>query len=222
MHSSPTTPAATPQDGPAQGVPAQATRDPSSDSDWKPILTNFVIFQVCWFACVLSGAASMPFIGIAVVAAAVTFHLSRAVRPLPEAVLLVSAGLMGALWDGQLAGYGWLIYPSGEFAHWIAPSWIIAMWVSLGTTLNVSLRWLRGRPSVAVLFGAIGGPLAFYAGERLGGVEFSDPLVAFAALSVGWAIITPLLVFLATGLDGYSSVKTRQPETEAAQVSPHV
>lgn len=183
---------------------------------WQPVLINFAIFQLCWFACVLSGAAALPAIGVGVVAVAVVYHLGQARRPLREAVLLMIAGLIGAAWDGQLAGYGWLIYPSGEFAHWIAPSWIIAMWVSFATTLNVSLRWLRGRPEAAVLFGAIGGPLAFYAGQRLGGVQFSDTLVAMAALSAGWALITPMLVSLATRLDGYAE---QAPARSSAQSS---
>jgi hypothetical protein len=175
-----------------------------SSPGWRPVLINFAIFQLCWFACVLSGAAALPAIGIGVVALAVVYHLSQARRPLPEAILLVCAGLIGAAWDGQLSGYGWLVYPSGEFARWAAPTWIIAMWVSFATTLNVSMRWLRGRPELAVLFGAIGGPLAFYAGQRLGGVQFSDTLVALAALSAGWALITPVLVSLATRLDGFA------------------
>jgi hypothetical protein len=191
-----------------------------SASGWRPVLINFAIFQLCWFACVLSGAAALPAIGIGVVAVAVVFHLSRARRPLPEAALLVIAGLIGAAWDGQLAGYGWLIYPSGEFAPWIAPSWIIAMWVSFATTLNVSLRWLRGRPELAVLFGAIGGPLAFYAGQRLGGVQFSDTLVALAALSAGWALITPVLVSLATRLDGYGEQAMARSSAQSSDSKP--
>lgn len=189
---------------------------------WRPVLINFALFQLCWFACVLSGAAALPAIGIGVVALAVIYHLSRATRRLPEAVLLLSAGLIGAAWDGQLAGYGWLVYPSGEFARWVAPSWIIAMWVSFATTLNISLRWLRGKPEFAVLFGAIGGPLAFYAGQRLGGVQFSDPLVALAALSAGWALITPVLVSLATRLDGFAGPTPIRSNRDLAEATSHV
>jgi hypothetical protein len=36
-------------------------------------------------------------------------------------------------------------------------------------------------------------------------VTFTDPLVALAALSAGWAFITPVLVALATRLDGYAA-----------------
>lgn len=187
---------------------------------WRPVLINLVVFQLCWLACVLSGAASLPAIGIGVVAAAVLYHLRNAARPLPEAALLAIAGLIGAIWDGQLAGHGWLTYPSGEFARWIAPSWIIAMWVAFATTLNVSLRWLRRRPGLSVLFGAIGGPLAFYAGERLGGVQFSDPLVALAAVSAGWSLITPVLVSLAARLDGLADPTTTVPDPGRADHNP--
>jgi len=183
---------------------------------WRPALVNLAIFQVCWLACVLTGAASLPLIGIAVVAAAVAYHLRQAARPWSEAALLTVAGLIGAAWDGQLAGYGWLVYPSGEFASWIAPSWIIAMWIAFATTLNVSLQWLRGRPGLALVFGAIGGPLAFYAGERLGAVEFTDPLIALSAQSAGWALITPVLVSIATRLDGYAAAETDATGSERA------
>ena len=46
--------------------------------------------------------------------------------------------------------------------------------------------------------GAIGGPLAFYAGNRLGAVEFSDFGAAMLALAIGWGALMPLLVLLVT------------------------
>jgi len=40
--------------------------------------------------------------------------------------------------------------------------------VNLATTLNVSMAWLRGRYALAAIFGAFGGPLAYYSGAKLG------------------------------------------------------
>ncbi len=172
---------------------------------WRPVLVNLVLFQIAWFASVLTGAWAMPLVGIAVVAVVVAYHLMQARRPWVEAGLLLAAGLMGAAWDGQLAGHGWLTFASGEFAPWVAPSWIIAMWVSFATTLNVSLRWLRGRYWLALLFGALGGPLAYLGGQRLGAAAFPDPLLALVAIGVGWALISPALVWLASRLDGFAA-----------------
>ena len=75
------------------------------------------------------------------------------------------------------------------------------MWALFGTTLNVSLRWMRGRPVIAVLFGALGGPLSFWAGQRLGAVQITGPWTGVAVLAVGWALILPLLLHLAGRLD---------------------
>ena len=164
----------------------------------------------------MGGAAGRPWLGVAMVALVVTLHLRWATRPLIELSLLLSVGAIGAVWDGLLAGLGWLVYPSGHIIQWVAPGWIIAMWVGLAMTLNVSLRWLRGRYTAAFFFGLIGGPLAFLAGARLGGVVFPDPVIALSALAAGWSVITPSLVWLASRLDGYApapvaSVPARRP-----------
>ncbi|MGB7931118.1 MAG: DUF2878 domain-containing protein, partial [Gammaproteobacteria bacterium] len=84
--------------------------------------------------------------------------------------------------------------------------WIVAMWVLFASTLNVSLRWLRGRWMLATLLGAVAGPLAYYAGAKLGGVVITEPLPAFTALAAGWAAFVPLLIRLSTRFDGMRAV----------------
>ena len=79
---------------------------------------------------------------------------------------------------------------------------MVAMWMSFATTLNVSLRWLRKRTTLAVVLGAIAGPLAFYAGAELGGVTFLDQRSGLMALAIGWAVMVPMLSILSTRLDG--------------------
>jgi hypothetical protein len=208
-----------------QPLDAERSPDPHLSAPrprWLRVVINFALFQLAWFACVLSGAAGVPLIGITVVALVAGYHLRMARRPLAEAALLALAAVIGALWDGQLQGHGWLIYPSGVFANWVAPSWIIAMWVSFATTLNVSLRWLHGRYGLALLFGAIGGPLAFFAGSQLGAVQFSDPLLAMAVLAAGWALITPVLVLIATRLDGDGKASGPLTDRERVEAPRHV
>ncbi len=76
------------------------------------------------------------------------------------------------------------------------------MWMLFGTTLNVSMRWLRGRELVAAAFGLLGGPLSYLAGQKLGGISLVDELAALTALGLGWAVIMPLLLRLAAVFDG--------------------
>ena len=57
-----------------------------------------------------------------------------------------------------------------------------------------------------LLFGAIGGPLAYIGAARLGAVSLDALPLSYVALSVGWAIITPLLLKLTERLDGFKFV----------------
>jgi hypothetical protein len=41
------------------------------------------------------------------------------------------------------------------------------------------------------------------AGERLGGVQMPDPVLALGTQAIGWAAILPLLTLLATRMNGF-------------------
>jgi hypothetical protein len=172
------------------------------------ILVNFVAFQVGWFACVLGGAHQFPWLGTILVSIIIAVHLSRASRPRAELSLVLLAIAIGSVWDSYLVWRGWLEYPSGTLIPDTAPHWILAMWGVFATTLNVSLRWLKQRWLIAILSGAIAGPLAYYAGARLGGVVFADQTTALIALGLGWAVLMPLLMALSERLDGFPDLAT--------------
>ena len=80
------------------------------------------------------------------------------------------------------------------------------MWVLFATTLNVGMRWLRKSVFVAAAAGAIGGPMAFIAGEAAGAVSFTEPTVTLLAIGAGWMILLPALVQLSRRFDGYGTV----------------
>ena len=82
-----------------------------------------------------------------------------------------------------------------------APYWIGAMWVLFATTLNVGMRWLRKNLLVAALFGGLGGPMSFLAGEKAGAVTFPDTSTALVVIGLGWAVLLPLLVRFAARND---------------------
>lgn len=166
------------------------------------VLANFAAFQIGWFACVLGAAHDLPWAGTAVAAAIVAAHIGSAARPLQELKLVGIALLIGAVWDSALVMLGWLDFKSGFLVAGMAPHWILALWALFAITLNVSLAWLKARLAAAVLLGAVAGPLAYWGGVRLGAVSFVEPLPALIALSIGWALFTPLLVLLARRYDG--------------------
>ena len=86
------------------------------------------------------------------------------------------------------------------------------MWMLFGTTINLSMRWMRGRPVLAAAFGLVGGPLAYMAGHKIGGIEFVDQTAALVMLAIGWAILMPVLMHLGERMDGISQASSRGDE----------
>ena len=166
-------------------------------------LWNLFAFHVGWFACVLGGAHHVPWLGIVVVATLLVLHTNMAVRPGEELKLIAIAALIGFVWESVLVSVGWLAYPSGTLLAGTAPLWVAAMWANFATTLNVSLRWLRGHRLVAVLLGGIIGPFTYYISANHGGVVLAEPAAAFASLALAWAILLPVLTALATRFYGF-------------------
>ncbi len=168
------------------------------------LLINLTAFKLGWLSSVFGGAQQLPWLGPLVVFIAVAIHLARAQRPSSELMLILSCGLIGAVFDSALVAAGWVTFPSGMFSDSMAPYWIVTMWMLFGTTINLSMRWMRGRPLLASAFGFVGGPLAYLAGHKIGGIQFVDQTAAIAMLAVGWAIIMPLLMHLGERMDGIS------------------
>jgi Protein of unknown function (DUF2878) len=168
-------------------------------------ITNLLIYQASWLACVLGAGYGMPWFGVIIVAGALGYHLSLATKPTVELTLICCVMVVGGLWDSFLVTMDWLKYDNGMLINGVAPYWIIALWIAFATTLNISLAWFKQHLWLASLFGTIGGPLAYLGGEKLGAVQFSDPIVVLSALAVGWTIIMPLMMLLSRSLNGFEA-----------------
>jgi hypothetical protein len=169
-----------------------------------PMVVNFVLFQLAWFACILSAAHGRPWLGTLCVAGVAAWHVVRAVQPRREAALIGITMLIGLVLDGFVVSQGVIRYTSGQFDPSLPPHWIIALWALLATTLNLSLGWLKGRWWLAALMGAVAAPLSYAAGVRMGAASLVDTNKALALLAIGWAFVMPLLMRLAERFDGIS------------------
>ena len=165
-------------------------------------LVNVVVFQIAWLLSVIGGAQQMPWLGPLAALFAFALHLYAARKPFEEVLLVLSCGLIGASFDSILVAAGWVTYKSGLFSDYFAPYWIITMWMLFAMTLNVSMRWLRGKPKLAALLGFYGGPASYIAGQALGGIVLTNQIAALTALAVGWAVMMPMLMRLSENLDG--------------------
>ena len=172
------------------------------------LIINFILFQLAWFACVIGAGKGMPWLGVLITALVLGWHLYQAKNVKPELLLMLCALIIGAAYDQSMLSLGYISYLNNGWSSVIVPVWILALWLAFTSTLNVSLRWMRNKHLVAVVFGAIGGPLAYLGAEKLGAVVLHGA-TSYIALSIGWAVITPLLLLLSSRFDGFVYTTTK-------------
>ena len=132
---------------------------------------NIASFYLGWFACLLGATHNMPWLGVLVMAALLALHLFLTANRTQELRFILVTGLLGTSLDSLLM-LGGLYTFTNHTLSWLCPIWMTALWMGFASTLNHSMRWLRGRYRLTCLFGAIGGPLSYYAGMGLGALSF--------------------------------------------------
>jgi hypothetical protein len=164
------------------------------------ILLNAALFQVAWFAAVLGAANERAWLGPLVLLPVLAVNLVMVPDRRGELKLWFAAGAIGWLFDTALVAAGVFTPMRQLLPHPFSPPWMIGLWVNFAATLNLSLGWLHGRPFLAGLFGAVGGPLAYYGGAKLGATETLPGVEGLLLLAIGWGVMTPLLLNLAKTL----------------------
>jgi hypothetical protein len=158
----------------------------------RTIILNAVLFQIGWFACVLGGNQ----IAVPVTLAILIAHWFLVSKQIAEWRTIFLVALVGIIIDSGLFAAG--VFNDGSERH-IAPLWLIGLWLLFATTLNHSFSWLHQRYVLAIVLGAISGPLSYLAGVKLGAVSFGiEQVSALLLLALIWAVLFPVSLFVAT------------------------
>jgi hypothetical protein len=168
---------------------------------------NFALYYAGWFACVLGPAWGWPWTGTAIALGLMACHLALVERRREELHLMLATAAIGTAVDSAQIAAGLLRFPGGTLFGWLPPAWLIVLWAQFAATFHFSMQWLKGRPRTAALFGAVGGPLAFLAGRRLGVVAFHPAeWPSLLSLAVVWGAVLPLLGAIAARQDGRAGI----------------
>jgi hypothetical protein len=159
-------------------------------------LLNYLFYQAGWFACVLGAAAGWPGLGFLLAATLIVAHLMLSTDRRRELRGIAMATAVGMVVESLQIAAGTYRFTSGIVVSALPPPWLLIMWAQMATTFQYSLRPIIERPLRAAMFGALGGPIAFLAGERLGAVILHRPLApGLALLAITWAIAMTTLAF---------------------------
>ncbi|MCA9743679.1 MAG: DUF2878 domain-containing protein [Deferribacteres bacterium] len=159
---------------------------------------NFIGYQAGWFCCVLGAAHGYPYLGPIFVVLFLAWHFHTVKQRAQEMRFVLMVAALGLVADSLFKATGLLKYASPvPDVSWLAPIWIVAIWALFASSLNSSLRWLRGRGVLSLAFGAILGPMSYLAGERIGAAMLGpNRVLVIAVLSIVWAAVMPTLMHL--------------------------
>lgn len=152
------------------------------------ILSNVIIYQSIWLLAVLGGTKG-AYGGILLLFIHLIFS------PVKGADLRMMGFLLftGLLVDGTLHQVGFISFTVTGFP---IPFWLMVIWLGLAITPHHSLAWLQHRLLLSMLFGAMGGPVAYWAGARLGAATFNYALLpSLLILSLIWALLWPAVMY---------------------------
>lgn len=161
-------------------------------------ILNAVIFDLAWLVTVVPAAQGLTWMGPLFSLCWLAFHvLYYPARRLSDIRLCISAALLGYSADSLLVLTGLMSFPPQ--AQLGAPStvWMVALWANLALTLNHSLYWLQHRYRLSALIGAIAGPVAYFAGDKLHAITLDAGMLSLLAIGILWLVCMPFMVWLA-------------------------
>ncbi len=174
---------------------------------------NFVLLQTVWFALVVGVVYQHIWLGAGLLLAFVLWQLHPVNRKANDITIVLTLMALGLILDSVWLQLGLISYQMQWPYSFMAPIWIVMLWVAFGLTINHSLSWIFDYKAIGVLMGAIGGPVSYLAAQQFGAVTLNQPVLALAALATGWTLV---MVMLITVFRESSSYKEHQADKREA------
>jgi len=153
--------------------------------------------QVGWFGCILGATNGYPLIGPGIVGLLMALHVTMSSRKWHLIRLSVIVAIFGATLDGVLTITGVLNFPVNTSIGWPSPIWMVALWINIVPAIDGLALLLGPGVFLPAIVGAVGGPVAYFAGANLGAVTLTpSTLIALGLISLEWAFAMPILLRL--------------------------
>ena len=164
---------------------------------------NFIIFQACWFACVIGAAKNLGWLGPLMVFITVPLQIHLLTENhRAEIYFAIICGISGFLLE-TLMIVASAYTPVDQGWGQVCPPWMAALWFNFALLVSISLAWLKGKYAAAAILGGLAGPVAYWGGEKLGALTVAETFSrGYMILAVMWAIALPMLVYLHDRLTG--------------------
>ena len=162
---------------------------------------DLIGFKICWILCAFSTKWQQPYLGPIVTFFFILIHLIIVKFNVRDIKIISLAILIGLIIDSLFFQLNLIDYQGGILANFkIAPLWILSMWGGFVVTLLYTLNSIKNHYIISGLIGAIGGPLSYNAGVKIGSIIINGSL-AYIILAIIWGLIVPFLFYLINKLE---------------------
>lgn len=153
------------------------------------MLVNIILYQLVWLLCVFFHNN-----GVIPAVALLVLHLYLSPVKRQDSIMMLVLLFAGIIIDGSLQQFDILQFTGQSLP---IPLWLAVIWLALATLVHHSLYWLKSKIVLSAVFGAIGGPLAYWAGVRAGAASFAtDATTSLGVLAAVWFILWPLVMLV--------------------------
>jgi hypothetical protein len=162
---------------------ALSSKEILSSSVTETVWFNALWFQSIWFCAVLGRETLLPLTLVLLI-----LHLFLVRNTQQELRQLVPVALVGIGTDACLSYIGLFQFEGNV----LVPLWLCCLWLAFAGALPRSLSYLGQRRLLAALAGGVVFPLNYWAGQRLGAVDFTYSLpVTLGSMALIWAVLLP-------------------------------
>ena len=164
---------------------------------WSKIM-NAIGYQAVWFTTLLGASKGYFWLGFLSSLLFAVLMLGLGGKAKEDSRIVIIGLVLGIAIDTFFAASGLIVYAMPWSIAGFAPLWIIALWLSFSFTLNHSMAFLRYNYALAMVFGAIGGPLAYWCADRLFNViEYGTNIgTVMMGLAICWGLVIPAIFYV--------------------------
>lgn len=160
---------------------------------------NLIWFQVFWFTAVVGQHQTVFLLVLLLVV-----HFLLLPQRKQELWLIALCAPLGMIIDSLLSFYA--VFEFSHLSDGLIPLWLAGLWIAFTATLRHGMTFFLSRPYLASVCGAIAGPLSYFAGQRLGAVEFGLPVAAtLLLLGAIWALLFPLFICITNRINQHTT-----------------
>ena len=158
---------------------------------------NLILFQICWFACVMGAANGLAWLGPLLVILTVPIQVILLTEYHKKETLFVFiCGISGFLLETAMIA-GNVYIPLYQGWGLVCPPWMAALWFNFALLISISLAWLKNKYSLAFFIGGLTGPVAYWGGETLGAITVNSSFgQGYLVLAIVWAFVLPCLIYI--------------------------